>query len=195
MRQEQEKLFEIEHLEKADKPAENCFISSAVKIMQKDKSLKIALDSRKRNEVCVKRQTAMPNMEELISKNSEDITENEGELWMSKIYLYYAYEQAKLSKEAAKRCVFSIIRGDFTGHYRIEEGFYGLSDIPTVFQKQIDKMLEFKTPVCPDYIISVTNGTTEDHEPDVTEVLSKLQNAGYRASEKKTEVFKRELSN
>ena len=113
---------------------------------------------------------------------------------MSKIDLDYAYGQAKLSKEAAKHCVFSIIGGDFTGHYRFKKGFYGLSDIPTVFQEHIDKVLEFKTPVWLDDIVCVTNGTIDEHEREVREVLNKLQNAGYRASEKKTELFTQELT-
>ena len=136
----------------------------------------------------------MPNMEELISKISTKITNGEGEIWMSKIGLDYAYGQAKLAKEAAKHCVFSIIGGDFTGHYRFKKGFYGLSDIPTVFQEHIDKVLEFKTPVWLDDIICVTNGSIDDHEKELREVLKKLQNAGYRASEKKTELFKKELT-
>ena len=75
----------------------------------------------------------MPKMEKLIIKFSSKITESDGELWMSKIDLDYAYGQAKLSKEESKHCMFSIIGGDFTGHYRYKKGFYGLSDIPTVF--------------------------------------------------------------
>ena len=106
---------------------------------------------------------------------------------MSKIDLDYAYGQAKLTAEAARHCVFSIIGGDFTGHYRFKKGFYGLSDIPTVFQEHIEKVLEFKTPVWLDDIICVTNGTIDDHEREIREVLTKLQNAGYRASERKTE--------
>ena len=82
-----------------------------------DKSVETALDSRKLNEACVKRKAARPNMEEVISKISADITKNNGEIWMSKIDLDYAYGQAKLSEEAAKHCVLSIIGGDFTGHY------------------------------------------------------------------------------
>ena len=58
--------------------------------------------------------------------------------------LDYAYGQAKLSTDAAKHCVFSTI-GGFTGKYRFKKGFYGLSDIHTVFQEHIDKVLEFKT--------------------------------------------------
>ena len=86
-------------------------------------------------------------MEELISKISAEITRNSGKIWMSKIDLDYAYGQAKLTVEAAKHCVFSIIGGDFTGHYRFKKGFHGLSEIPTVFQEHIDKVLVFKTPV------------------------------------------------
>ena len=89
----------------------------------------------------------MPNMEELISKISAEITRSSGEIWMSKIDLDYAYGQAKLTVEAAKHCVFSINGGDFTGHYQFKKGFYGLPVIPTVFQEHIDKVLEFKTPV------------------------------------------------
>ena len=63
-------------------------------------------------------------------------------------------------------------------------------DILTVFQEHIDTVLEFKTPVWVDDIICVTNGSIEDHEREVR-VLTKLQNAGYRASERKTELFKK----
>ena len=127
----------------------------------------------------------MPKMEELISKISAEITKNNGEIWMSKIDLDYAYGQVTLSKEASKHCVFSIIGGDFTGHCRFKKGFYGLSDIPTVFQEHIDLLLEFKTPVWLDDIICVTNRTIDEHEQEGREVLNKSQNAGYRASEKK----------
>ena len=64
----------------------------------------------------------MPNMEELISKVSAKITKSDDEIWMSKIDLDYAYGQAKLSKEASKLCVFSIIGSNFMGHYRFEKG-------------------------------------------------------------------------
>ena len=82
-----------------------------------------------------------------------------GDIWMSKIDLDYAYGQAKLSKEAARHCVFSIIGGEFTGHYRFEKGFYGLSDIPTVFQEHIDSVLESKTPVWLHDIIKVAGSS------------------------------------
>ena len=57
-----------------------------------------------------------------------------------------------------------------------------MSDMPTVFQQHIDKVLEFKTLVLLDDIICVTNGTIENHERNLREVLTKLQDAGYTAS-------------
>ena len=65
-------------------------------------------------------------MEELILKTSAEITKNDSDIWISKFGLDYAYGQAKLYKEAAKHCVFSIIGGDFTGQYRFKKIFYGL---------------------------------------------------------------------
>ena len=86
-------------------------------------------------------------------------------------------------------CVFDNWRR-FLRHFRFKKGFYGLSDISTVFQEHIDKVLECKTPVWLDDFICVTNGTIDEHEREVREVLTKLQSAGNRASETKTELIK-----
>ena len=154
--------------------------------------MKIALDSRKLNEACVKRKAAMPIMQELISKRLAEITKNNGEVWMSKIDSDNAYGQAKLSKEAAKHSVFSIIGGDFTGHYGFKKGFDGLR-ISQPYSKSISSKC-WNLTVWQDNIICVTNGTIDEHEQEVRELLNQLQNAGYRASEKKTELFKQELT-
>ena len=47
--------------ERATENTEDCFVSPAVTTVKKDKSVKIALDSRKLNEDTVKRETQMPN--------------------------------------------------------------------------------------------------------------------------------------
>ena len=49
VRQESEKLIEKRHLENGDRANENCFIPPIVITIKKDKSVKIALDSRKLN--------------------------------------------------------------------------------------------------------------------------------------------------
>ena len=60
VREELEKVIEKGQLEKADKTTENCFISPAVITIKKDKSVKIAVDSRKLIEACIKRRAAIP---------------------------------------------------------------------------------------------------------------------------------------
>ena len=63
-----------------------------------------------------------------------------------------------------------------------------------MFQEHIDKVLEFKTPVCLDDIICVTNGMIEEHQQKLREVLSKLQEAGYRANEKKKQNYSKQTN-
>ena len=57
------KLIRQGHIEKANNIDEICFVSPAVITVKKDKSVKIALDSRKLNEITIKRKAQMPNME------------------------------------------------------------------------------------------------------------------------------------
>ena len=106
----------------------------------------------------------------------------------------YAYGQVQLSKHAMDLCIFAITGGNFTGYYRFLKGFYGLADIPTIFQEKIDQTLENKHPAWLDDILVVTKGTKEQHTREVIEVLTKLENAGYRLSENKTEFKKLKLS-
>ena len=123
------------------------------------------MDSRNLNEATIKRKAQMPNMEELISRISRKISEEqEGEIWLTKLDFDYAYGQIKLDDQTKNLCIFTVTGGEFTGYYRFLKGFYGLADIPTVFQERIDKTLEFKHPARLDDIIIVTKGTVEKHE-------------------------------
>ena len=83
--------------------------------------------------------------------------------------------------------------GDFTGYYRFLKGFYGLADIPTIFQEKIDQTLENKHPAWLDDIIIVTKRPKEQHKKELIEVLARLENAGYRLSENKSEFFNSEV--
>ena len=169
-------------------------MSPAVITIKKDKSVKIALDSRKLNEITVKRKTQMPKMEELISRISRKIADGPAdEIWISKFDLDYAYGQLLLSREARNLCIFDVTGGNFTGYYRFLEEFYGLADIPSIFQEKIDQTLDNKHPAWLDDIIVATKGSKEQHEKELIDVLSRLENAGYRLSESKSEFFKTEI--
>ena len=98
-----EKLTKSGHLEKVKHVDEDCFISPVVITVKNDKSVKIALDSRKLNDSCIKVRPHMPNMEELLNQISVEITKDRTkELRMSKIDLDYAYGQMMLSEETSR---------------------------------------------------------------------------------------------
>ena len=85
---ELEKLIKAGHLEKVNNVDEHCFVSPVVIITVKnDKSVKVALDSRKLNDSCIKRRPHMPKMEELLNQISVEIHETE----------HYNYSSQKLT--------------------------------------------------------------------------------------------------
>ena len=180
VRRELEKLIGKRHLEKADKTTENCFVSPAVIIMKKNKPVKTALDSRKQSESCIKRKATMPNMEELISKNSAKNTKKDLNI---EIRLELCRRTCQIIETNLDTlCIFHI-RGRLHWTLPLRKRFFRLFVYPTVFQEHLDKVLEFGTPVWLDDIVCVANGTTEDHVQELREILSNLQNAGYCASE------------
>ena len=191
--EEIKRLIKNGYLERATEITEDCFVSPAVITVKKDKSIKIALDSRKLNEATIKKKAQMPNMEELISRISRKISEEqEGEIWITKLDFDYAYGQIKLNENTKNLCIFTVTGGEFTGYYCFLKGFYGLADIPTIFQERIDRTLEFKHPAWLDDIIIVTKGTIEKHESEEKETMKKLDEAGYRLHPKKCKFFKKE---
>ena len=156
---ELERLIKSGHLEKVNNVDEDCFVSPVVITVKSDKSVKIALDSRKLNENCIKMRPHMRNMGELLNQISFEITrDSTAQLFLSKIDLDYAYGQMKLSDETSRQCVFALTGGHFSGYYRFKKGFYGIADIPTIFQEKIDRTLEYCTPAWLDDIIVVTRG-------------------------------------
>ena len=85
---ELEKLIKARHLEEINNVDEDCFVSPVVITVKNDKSVKIALDSRKLNDSCIKQRPHMPNMEELLNQISVEISRDRTlQLFMSKIDL------------------------------------------------------------------------------------------------------------
>ena len=94
----------------------------------------------------------------------------------------YAYGQVPLEEETAKHCNFQIIGGKATGTYRFVTGFYGLTILPTEFQKAISQELGNlpNTYIFLDDILIVTKGSIEKHFEVVKQVLKKLDNTNVR---------------
>ena len=142
----------------------------------------------------VQRNAQMPNMEELISRISRKIADGPAdENWISNIDSKYAYGQLQLSKQAMDLCILAVTGGNFTGYYRFPKSFHGLADIQTPFRKKLDQTLENKHPAWLDDIIVVTKGSKQKHMDALVDVLTKLEKAGYRLSENKSELFKTKI--
>ena len=173
------KLMTAGHLIRVNNIKQDNFISPTVITVKKDNSVKLAMDARILNDNTIKRKAQMPNLEELLGQVSMAISKDEDKpLYISTIDLEYAFGQVKLHPDTSKHCNIAIIGGDSTGYYQFKKGFYGLSDMPTLFQENIDKTLEYQTPAWQDDIIIATRSTAEEHMERVSEILDKLEKAG-----------------
>ena len=80
------KLIKQGHIEKANNIDKNCFVSSAVITVKKDKSVEIALVSRKLNEITMKRNAQRLNMEKLFPRVSQKFADAPAdEIWTSNV--------------------------------------------------------------------------------------------------------------
>ena len=114
--EEIKRLIKNGYLERATEITEDCFVSPAVITVKKDKSVKIALDSKKSNEATIKKKAQLPNMEELIPRISRKVSEEQkGEIWITKLDFDYAYGQIKLNENTKKLCIFTVTGAEFTG--------------------------------------------------------------------------------
>ena len=101
----------------------------------------------------------MAIMEELTNRISVEISrERTVQLFISKIDLDYANGQMKLSRETIRSCVFAITGAKFSGYYQFKRGFYGLADLPSKFEEEIDGTLEYCTSPWLEDMIVLTLG-------------------------------------
>ena len=117
----------------------------------------------------------MPNLENL----PEKLETEKGEAWFSPLDMTYAYGQVPLRLLTAKHCNFQIIGGESTGTYRFVTGVYGLSGMPTEFQKVMHILLaKFRQVfVLIDDVSIVTKGTKDELLDKLREILKTLDHA------------------
>ena len=125
----------------------------------------------------------MPNLYELMDSAGQIISNQKpGEqVWFTSLDLNYAYSQIPLSEKTSKHCNFSIVGGKATGTYRFKTGFYGLTDMPTEFQKAMDRTLDgcLNSLCYLDDVLIVSVGTAEQHNELVEAALLRLYNEGF----------------
>ena len=123
---ELEKLLNEVHIEKLNNCSDQFFLSPIVIAVKKDKSIKIALDSKILNKTIHKNKYQMPNIDSLIQTISQTLsTAPQETAYFTTLDLQYVYSQLKLHGDTARHCNFNIVSGDMTGTYRFKTGFYG----------------------------------------------------------------------
>ena len=105
MAQELKRLLKHGYVGRATEILADSFLIPLVITVKKNKSVKIALESRKLHEITVMRKAQMPNMEELISRISRKISEgSDNEILATKLDFDYAYGQYKLDENTKNLC-------------------------------------------------------------------------------------------
>ena len=160
---ELKKLLDEKHIIKLNSCSDKNFISPIVITVKRDKTVKLALDSKILNKSIHKNKYQMPNIDNLIDTIQQNLNTSASQetAYYSPLDLKYAYSQLKLDPETAKHCNFNIISGERTGTYRFITGFYGLTDMPAAFQKVMDyTLVGLKNTYCfLDDIIVVSRGS------------------------------------
>ena len=124
----------------------------------------------------------MPNIQDLIDSAAQIISSDvPGLVWFTSLDIKYAFSQIKLSKLISSHCNFDIICGESTETYRLNTGFYWLTDMPSEFQKAIDCTLQrIPGTICYlDDILVVSKGTLSQHPEFVHKILSRLDEEGF----------------
>ena len=80
-------------------------------------------------------------LENLIYMIAEKLDKEKAEAWYSSVVMTYAYGQVPLHELTKKHCNFQLVGGKSTGTYRSITGYYGLTVMPTEFQKLTDLTL------------------------------------------------------
>ena len=192
---ELEKLLKSGHIEKVSEIKHDVFIQPTVITVKRDKTIKIALDAREMNGNIKKDKYQMPNLEDLLNTLAETITAKDGEkVWFTSVDLKYAFGQVPLNPELAKHCNFAIIGGKLAAYTVLKQVFFGLTVMPTEFQRIMEDLLINieNVFIFIDDILIVTKGTKEEHEEKVREVR-KLDSSKLKLKEEKCRLAKNEI--
>ena len=194
---ELKKLFDEKHIIKLNSSSDKNFISPIVITVKRDKTVKLALDSKILNKSIHKNKYQMPNIDNLIGTIQQNLntTPSQETAYFSTLGLEYAYSQLKLDPETARHCNFNIISGEGTVTYRFITGFYGLTDMPAAFQKVMDyTLVGLQNTYCfLDDIIVVSRGSKEEHLKLVYKCLKKLDVDNLRINLPKCHFAKTEI--
>ena len=129
---------------KSNSCSDNNFITPIVTTVKRDKTVKLAIDSKILNKTMHKNKYQMSYIDNLIDTIQQILNTNASHKtgYLSTLDLKNAYSQLNLYPETSQHCNFNIISGEGTGTYCFITGFYGLADMPAALQKITDYTLD-----------------------------------------------------
>ena len=100
------KLIDQKHLIKLDKCSDRQFISPMLIILEKDQTVKLALDSKKINKFIYKNKYQMPNFDLLLDNIAQVVKSNNNQQTLSStLDLRYAYSQTRWTNQLENNVV------------------------------------------------------------------------------------------
>ena len=198
VKNELQKLIDDKKIIKLEKCSDELFISPVVITLKKDKSVKIALDSKKLNDAIHKNKHQLKSIDHLMDSVALYISERkskQGKYFSSKIDLKHAYSQIPLEDNIRKHFNFNILGGKAAGTYRFINRFYGPTDIPAIVQKTIDKTLHDINSnfAYLDDIMIIIRGSLDEDEKEMDKILNRLNEENLAINLRKCEFAKEEI--
>ncbi|KFD60577.1 LOW QUALITY PROTEIN: hypothetical protein M514_27243 [Trichuris suis] len=159
-------------------PSNSPWAAGIVPVRKKDGSIRLCVDYRKLNEVSRRDAYPIPRVDETLEALARA--------------RYYGYWQVELTDAAKEKTAF--ITHD--GLFQFNVMPFGLTGAPATFQRLMERVLAgLKWSTCLVYLddIIVFSLTAEEHIEHLAQVLSRLQEAGFKVNSRKCKLFSKEV--
>ncbi|KII70617.1 Retrovirus-related Pol polyprotein from transposon 17.6 [Thelohanellus kitauei] len=185
--QEKEMIKLIDDMLKSNviRHSSSAWSAPAIIVKKKDGSNRLCVDYRKLNEITVKDEYSLPNIESMFDKFSNA-------QYISTLDLQSGYWQVALSDESKPKTAFS--PGPGLGLYEYNVVPFGLCNAPATFQRLMHKLLK-GLDNCMAYLddIVIFSESFEGHISDIKKVMERLRMFNLKLKPSKCEFAKKEL--
>lgn len=167
-------------------PSTSPWSSPIVLVEKKDHSTRFCVDYRALNEITRKDSYPLPNIQDCFDAFG-------GTSWFSSIDLQSGYWQVGMSSADAPKTAFTCSEGLF--QFKVLP--FGCCNGPPTFQRLMDYVLAgLRWKICLLYLddVIVFSKTFEDHVEQLSQVLSRISEAGLKVAPKKCHFFQSEVT-
>ena len=178
---EVERMMEKGVIEDSNSP----WASPVVLVRKKDGTLRYCIDYRKLNAVTVKDSYPLPRIDDSLDSLGKA-------KYFSTLDLASGYWQIGLDEDAKRKSAFCTT----SGLYQFKVMPFGLTNAPATFQRLMERVLGgLQWQICLVYIddVIVFSETVEEHLASLSEIFTRLGQAGLKLKPKKCHLFRRRV--